>query len=384
MKNGFFASALIMLALLTAGCAEPHDREGSNDVIDIPTETVKADLTAAPVQASEEPEATEIFLSPSYPPSTEAPKVPAITSVSGKYRTYDGTNIMRVDDRAYEMCVFLEDETKSYAALISDTAARLKGKTTVYDLIIPTAYGVMMPDDMRESISFYIDTGECIEKVYSDMSSDVKTVSCYDTLMRHRDEFIYFRTDHHWTANGAYYAYSEFCKKKGVEPYSLEGRRVDEYGGFLGSLYKEGGNIPELLPEETVYAYWPVSENVKMLITTAEGNQVEEPIIKDVSNYSGANKYSTFAGGDNPITEFTNEDVTDGSVCIIIKESFGNALLPFIADHYSKVYEIDYRYWKGNVVELAEQVGANDLIFANNFMMISSKSNIGKLNMILH
>lgn len=70
MKNGFFAAALIMLALLTAGCAEPHDREGSNDVIDIPTETVKADLTAAPVQASEEPEATEIFLSPSYPPST--------------------------------------------------------------------------------------------------------------------------------------------------------------------------------------------------------------------------------------------------------------------------------------------------------------------------
>ena len=384
MKKDLFALAIITLAVLTAGCAEPHDRDGSNDVIDIPTETVKADLTAAPVQTSEEPEATEIFLSPSYPPSTEAPKVPAITSVSGEYKTYDGTNIMRVDDRAYEMCVFLEDETKSYAALISDTAARLKGKTTVYDLIIPTAYGVMMPDDMRESISFYIDTGECIEKVYSDMSSDVKTVSCYDTLMRHRDEFIYFRTDHHWTANGAYYAYSEFCKTKGVEPYSLEGRRVDEYGGFLGSLYKEGGNIPELLPEETVYAYWPVSENVKMLITTAEGNQVEEPIIKDVSNYSGANKYSTFAGGDNPITEFTNEDVTDGSVCIIIKESFGNALLPFLADHYSKVYEIDYRYWKGNVVELAEQVGANDLVFANNFMMISSKSNIGKLNMILH
>ena len=58
-------------------------------------------------------------------------------------------------------------------------------------------------------------------------------------------------------------------------------------------------------------------------------------------------------------------------------------MMAFLSDHYSKIYEIDYRYWKGSVTELAKEVGATDLLFANNFMVISSKSNIGKISMIL-
>jgi hypothetical protein len=119
-----------------------------------------------------------------------------------------------------------------------------------------------------------------------------------------------------------------------------------------------------------------------MVIHYSDGKQSKWPIITDVSAYNANAKYMTFAGGDNPLTVFTNPAVTDGSVCIIIKESFGNALLPFLVDHYSKVYEVDYRYWKGNLIDLAAEVGASDMIFANNFMMISSRSNIGKLSMI--
>ena len=76
---------------------------------------------------------------------------------------------------------------------------------------------------------------------------------------------------------------------------------------------------------------------------------------------------------------FQNPEVTDGSVCIVVKESFGNALLPYLVDHYSTIYEIDYRHWQGNLMEYAEEVGATDLIFANNIMMISTSVLVGKL-----
>lgn len=375
--------AALLLAAAFSGCAKQIE----DDVVVIGTPAATdahSAGTPAPADATEPPtEATEI--PPTDIPATEAPvgEIPPITSVSGKYQTYEGTNVLRVDDRAYEICYFLEAETNSYAKLIGEAAKMLEGRTNVYDLIIPTAYGVMMPDDMREKISFYFDLGEKIEQVYSQMDPAVKTVSCYDTLMHHRDEFIYFRTDHHWTARGAYYAYAEFCRKKGVEPYPLDSHRTVDFDGFLGTLYKDSGNDGALMPAETVTAYYPATGEVTMTVYDNDGHGVKYPIVTDVTNYSAIAKYNTFAGSDNPITEFVNPVVTDGSVCIIIKESFGNAMLAFLVDHYSKVYEIDYRYWKGNVIELAKEVNATDLIFANNFMMISSKSNIGKLSMIV-
>ena len=388
IKRIAFALALLS-ALIACGCSRgPVEIEIEAAATQAPAALATAEVKPTEVPGTDVPgteaPGTEV---PTDAPATPAPTQPAaiepIISVSGEFHTYSGVNVMRVDDRAYEICVYLEDEAETYAKLVGETADLLAGVTKVYDLIIPTAYGVMMPDDMREKISYYVDLGESIERTYSYVPANVTTVSCYDSLMRHRGEFIYFRTDHHWTARGAYYAYVAFCEAKGITPYPLEAHEEIPFEGFLGTLYKDSGNDPELLPAETVLAYKPVSEGVTMTIHYADGTTARWPIVTDVTNYSAIAKYNTFAGADNPLTVFENPNVTDGSVLIIIKESFGNAMMAFLADHYSKIYEIDYRYYKGNVVELAKEVGATDLLFANNFMMISSRSNIGKLSMII-
>ena len=116
-----------------------------------------------------------------------------------------------------------------------------------------------------------------------------------------------------------------------------------------------------------------------MRYTDKKGNTYNWNIISDVTNWKASTKYSTFAGADNPIAVFTNPDVTDGSVCVIVKESYGNALLPYLVDHYSTIYEIDYRYWTGSLVDFAREKDADDLIFANNLSMIRSNLLIGKL-----
>ena len=56
---------------------------------------------------------------------------------------------------------------------------------------------------------------------------------------------------------------------------------------------------------------------------------------------------------------------------MIFKESYGNVLLSYLVDHYSVIYEIDYRYWQGSIVDFAKEVGATDLLFANNMAKIS-------------
>lgn len=331
---------------------------------------------------SEEQTSTETTQTPTTAPEPTH-DYPELKSKNGTFSTYS-SGAIRVDNAAFSVCGTLSDSvTSKYAALVSEVSDSLNGKTKVYSLIIPTSYGVTLPDDIKPQIANYADQGENIAKVFSKMSENVTPVYCYDDLMTHRDEYLYFRTDHHWNGKGAYYAYEAFCRTKGIEPFTLEKREKKEFDGFLGTMYQNNGKDENLLPADTVEAFLPVSANAAMKFTNTDGTTYDWPIVKDVSEWSSGAKYNTFAGSDNPITEFTNPDVADGSVLIVVKESFGNALLPYLVDHYSKIYEIDYRYWKGDLVSFAEDVGADDLLFANNIMMTSTSLLVGNLSKII-
>jgi len=78
-------------------------------------------------------------------------------------------------------------------------------------------------------------------------------------------------------------------------------------------------------------------------------------IINDVSDYAPGVKYSCFIGGDNPFSWINNPDITDGSSCVVIKESYGNAFVPFLVDHYQMVYVVDYRYYEDNLIDFVKE-----------------------------
>ena len=160
-------------------------------------------------------------------------------------------------------------------------------------------------------------------------------------------------------------------------------RREVRFENFLGSFYTASGEDPALLPADTVIAFYPVSSSASMIMYDENGNGTNWPIIQNVNSYRPSGKYNCFAGSDHPLTVFTNPAVTDGSVLIIIKESFGNALLPLLVDHYQTIYEIDYRYWSGNLQQYAREVGATDLVFANNIVSASARTFVGKLARII-
>ena len=94
-------------------------------------------------------------------------------------------------------------------------------------------------------------------------------------------------------------------------------------------------------------------------------------------------KYSAFIASDNPFTEIENKELSDNSACVVVKESFGNAFIPFLVDHYQKIYVVDYRYWTGSISKLAEEKKVQDVLFLNNLSMIRNKSLVGKLHRVL-
>ena len=120
-----------------------------------------------------------------------------------------------------------------------------------------------------------------------------------------------------------------------------------------------------------------------MVYTTTKGSSNSWEVIYDVSDYPSSIKYSTFIAGDNPFTVITNKNLQDGSSCVVVKESFGNAFVPFLVDHYEKIYVVDYRYWEGSLIDLAKEKKVDDVIFVNNLSMTRSDYLTGKLGQII-
>lgn len=304
-------------------------------------------------------------------------------AISSNAEIKDFGNVVLIGDAAYELYSYSDKTAEKYASYINTAAEKLAGSADVYDVIIPLSSGITLPDNYYDKISSS-DQKKAMESIVKKFSNNVKAVNMYDNLMKHRNEYIYFRTDHHWTALGAYYGYEEFCRAKGVLPITLDRHETVEFSGFLGSFYNDTNKSKVLEKNpDIIKAYYPISPDTSLVYTTTSGKSNSWDVIYDVSNYPAYAKYSTFIAGDNPYTVIKNDNLKDGSSCVVVKESFGNAFVPFLVDHYEKIYVVDYRYWQGNVVKLAKEKKVDDVIFLNNLSMIRSDYLTGRLGQII-
>ena len=305
----------------------------------------------------------------------------ATIEISGEKQGYD--TLLRVGDTGFEYFTYLPEVGQKYADAVNKTANDLNGSATVYAITIPLSSSVGLPDDMAGQDVFG-DQKAAEESVDALMGANIHPIPLYEALMQHRSEYIYFRTDHHWTALGAYYAYCQFCQAKGVTPHALADYGKDEYPGFLGSFYRDSGESKEMAAHpDVVEAYHPVSQNAELDYTDEGGNVQRWQVIYDVTDYPADLKYSCFIGSDHPYTVIRNPDLTDNSSCVVIKESFGNAFVPYLVDHYQTVHVIDYRYWEGNLTDFIKANGVQDVIFINNLSAIRSTYLMGKLQGIV-
>lgn len=283
-------------------------------------------------------------------------------------------NIYVTDGRAYEIYYFSQKNVTAYASMINTVEAMLPENVTLYDMLIPNSFGVQLPENVQAKLGSS-GMNEAFAYTYSLIDPAVKRVSVFDTLREHKDEYIYFRTDHHWTQLGAYYAYRRFCEEKGITPHELSEYESVSYDGFYGTFYFSTNRAETLKQNpDTITAYIPLCGNSMSYQDDSAGTMQEAAIINDASKMNAGNRYNCFLLGDNAYTEIQNPNLTDGSACVLVKESYGNALAPFLADHYQNLYVIDYRYYQGNLLDFIREKGVQDVVFANNVMAVGQKA----------
>ena len=295
-------------------------------------------------------------------------------------KPYQSGGVYVVGSAGYEMYNYVGSLAEKYQSTVNAVADSLSGVSQVYAMAIPLSSGITLPDELFSDIPGS-DQAQAEKDILAGMGQNVKTIPLHDVMMSHRTEYIYFRTDHHWTALGAYYAYVQFCTAKGITPHNLSDYEVSQFPGFLGSFYNDGGK-PDAMKNDpdTVNAYHPVSATASMKYGDNENSSLTGgQVIFDESTASASLKYGTFIMGDNPFTVIENPEVSNGESCIVVKESFGNAFVPFLVDHYQTVYVVDYRYYSGSVTQLARDKGVKDVLFVNNLSAIRGSYQMGKL-----
>ncbi|MBR5743242.1 MAG: hypothetical protein IKX85_05510, partial [Clostridia bacterium] len=232
-----------------------------------------------------------------------------------------------------------------------------------------------------------------IQELY-DQEVDVVTVDAYGEIRYHTDEYIYFRTDHHWAQLGAYYAYIAFCETLGLEPYTLDQFEAGQIeGNFVGSLYSytSGYSQSSVLKKnpDTVYYWRPVREYFSRIYpdqAMTESKAWDGYVV--ASSVSAGNKYLAFIAGDNPLMKITS-DAGTGKKIAVIKESYGNAFVPFLVNHYDEIYVIDPRKWNRDDYprfHLKDFVADNEIdqvLVIDYPLVISNQAYINYLNNLL-
>ena len=277
------------------------------------------------------------------------------------------------------MQIFGSSETlsKRYAQVISAYAEDLDG-VQVYNLIAPTSIEFYLPEKYQGIAS---SEKENIEFVASHLSDRVKAVDAYSEIEKQKEDYLYFRTDHHWTVRGAYAAYIAFCKSAGFEPVALDKMEHHQIDGFVGTFYNQtqDAQLAET-PDFVEYFVPPTETETWRYVKGDPYTPVESSIFASYAT-GGPNTYSVFLHGDFPLTHIKTDNHT-GRKIMLVKESYGNAFAPFLVSHYDEVYIVDQRYFELGVEDFVRENGITDLLFLNNIFAVNTGVRIDELESI--
>lgn len=233
--------------------------------------------------------------------------------------------------------------------LSSIDALAKNNEIPVYFALVPSAaeiYSDMLPAGAPNHSQL-----ELIEYAYSFVSAE--SVDMYSALMAHRDENIFYRTDHHWTTLGAYYGYTAIAEAMGFEPVDISSYSEEVVSTeFLGTTFSSSGFA--WIKPESISRYVPQGD---MVITNYPSGSPVEGTMYDESFLAAKDKYSYFYGGNTPLLKIDTgkEDLPS---LLIVRDSYMDSLSPYLTEHFSTIHIVDLRY---NSSSLKAYIAQNDI-----------------------
>ena len=260
--------------------------------------------------------------------------------------------------------LFSVDQTQYQKNVTAINAFAKKHPGLVTTMVVPSA-SLVLQEKLPAHIPF-ANENACLDEIYTGLAENTKVIDLRETLNAHKDEYIYYRTDHHWTTYGAYLAYLQYASAKGLTPLDLSKYQSVEVKDFYGTNYSKS-KLFNTLPDTLTYYEIPG----QLIIDGVQQNG-----LYDLSKLDTRDKYAAFLYGNNGLTSITGAGTGN---CLVIKDSYANCFVPFLTANYAKIDVVDLRTMSQSMEELVAQGSYSDILILYNFQSFQSDNNLVKL-----
>lgn len=263
-------------------------------------------------------------------------------------------------DRTYGLVSSEERTLPRNIAAVASLAARCPGK--VYVMVAPAAssiYPERVPAHapLLQEESYLGQIQAAVEQaggVYLPLE---------DALSAHKDEYIYYRTDHHWTTQGAYYAYSELCSALGLEPFDRAAHTAVDVLDFYGTFYSRARTWNA---QPDTLTYYDLDNPLTIYTVTGPGMPTEGQTtgLYDLDKLDVYDKYAAFLHGNNGLSRVEGDG--EGRI-LVIKDSYANSFVPFLTANYAQIDVVDLRNYNYGLDGLIAENGYDQILVLYSF-----------------
>lgn len=272
---------------------------------------------------------------------------------------------------------FIDDEQaeKNLDRLVEfiNTSEEKYGKGHAKVMLVPTAITVL--SDKLPAYAPYYDQRAMLEDLEKRLPEGAY-VDVLSALEQKKDEYIFYKTDHHWTTLGAYYGYRAYCENIGIEGTTADDYDVKEVSDeFYGTIYSKA-RLLKTKPDKML-AYIP-KEKQDLKLDYNLGEKQTDTLYQE-KFLKKRDKYSYFLGGNNPLVKI-DTGVKNGKKLLLVKDSYSHCFAPFLTSDYETIYMIDLRHFNLPLSEYASEQGITDVLVLYNTVNYLNDQNTLKLN----
>ena len=285
--------------------------------------------------------------------------------------------VYMLDDRMVQL---FKDYDKEYVDRSLDAIEKFAERfpeKQMYFMLAPTAqeFTLTKIPSYVDVISEKLFIDDCYKKV-----NNVATIDCRSFLASSADEYIYYRTDHHWTSLGAFCAYQSAAKVLGYTSYGYGYFNIETASSdFRGTLYSR--TLDDSVTPDSIEYYILAGNEPKVHMTARNGAEVNEYDSLYVRSYLNVkDKYSSFTGSNVPLVEIET-NVDNGKSLLIIKDSYAHSLVPFLSKHYSKIAMLDMRYIHTSLGQLINLDEYSQVLFMFNVISFAEDNGLTELGL---
>lgn len=296
--------------------------------------------------------------------------------VNGVYIGKDGYLLEKYDPSDFDEAQ-IEENVECLSAFLNDAAERY-GKGRVSCLLLPDKASAM-PDKLPEGAqSIAQEERKTVELVRARLDEPDILPDVAEALKNHQDEYIYYRTDHHWTTLGAFYAYRVWADATGHQAGRPEDYDREEiFDDFYGTTWNK---TPAGVEADTVELFHSEAEQ-GITVDEDDGEIVSDSFYFPAEAAEGFNRYDVFFSGNTAGIRISTE-AGAGRSLLVVKDSFANCFVPFLAGDYDEILMVDFRYGNENIYDILDDCdGITDVLVMYNtaaFMQDTKLDGLGQ------